>query len=93
MVSIGDVARFGHEAVCAVQLGSMETIHHSWQVLSRWAEANGWSPQGPCREIYLRADPPGRPVPVGHRASATRRSRLRRPRSRCELLQQEERRE
>lgn len=45
------------EAVCAVHLGSMETIHESWQALSRWADANGWSPSGPCREIYLRAEP------------------------------------
>ena len=45
------------DAVCAVHLGDMATIHESWQALVRWAEANGWSPAGECREIYLRADP------------------------------------
>ncbi len=45
------------DAVCAVHLGAMATIHESWQALSRRAEADGWSPAGPCREVYLRADP------------------------------------
>ena len=29
------------DAVCAVHLGDMATIHESWQALVRWAEANG----------------------------------------------------
>ncbi len=45
------------DAVCAVHLGAMETVHDSWLALSRWADANGWSPDGPCREIHLLAEP------------------------------------
>lgn len=44
--------------VCAVHLGSMETIGDSWQALTRWLDAQGWSPAGPGREVYLRAWPP-----------------------------------
>ena len=44
--------------VAAVHLGSMETIGDSWQALIRWLEAQGWTPAGPGREVYLRAWPP-----------------------------------
>lgn len=45
-------------SVCAVHLGSMHTVGDSWQALTRWLEAQGWSPAGPAREVYLRAGPP-----------------------------------
>nr|WP_246308795.1 MerR family transcriptional regulator [Kineosphaera limosa] len=44
-------------AVCAVHLGEMKTIDASWQALIRWSEADGWTPAGPCREIYVHATP------------------------------------
>ncbi|MGB3829490.1 MAG: MerR family transcriptional regulator [Ornithinimicrobium sp.] len=44
-------------AVCAVHLGSMDGIGAAWQQLSRWASDQGWSPSGPCRENYVKADP------------------------------------
>ncbi len=43
------------QAVCAVHLGAMETVGASWQALFSWVEAQGWTPSGPCREIYLQA--------------------------------------
>ncbi|WP_375431744.1 GyrI-like domain-containing protein [uncultured Friedmanniella sp.] len=46
------------QCVCAVHLGTMETIGDSWQALIRWLETQGWSPAGPGREVYLRAWPP-----------------------------------
>lgn len=45
------------EGVCAVHLGAMETIGESWQALARWIDDQGWSMNGPCREVYLRAWP------------------------------------
>ncbi len=45
------------QAVCAVHLGAMDTIGASWQALFAWVEAQGWTPAGPCREIYLVASP------------------------------------
>ena len=45
------------EAVCAVHLGAMDTIGASWQALFSWIEAQGWTPSGPCREVYLKASP------------------------------------
>jgi DNA-binding transcriptional MerR regulator len=44
-------------AVCAVHLGAMETVGASWQALFSWVEARGWTPSGPCREVYLQAAP------------------------------------
>jgi DNA-binding transcriptional MerR regulator len=45
------------DAVCAVHLGSMETIGESWQALAREVDSTGLTPAGPCRELYVRADP------------------------------------
>lgn len=45
------------EAVCAVHLGSMDGIGAAWQALVRWVEGQGWTPDGPGRESYLRAEP------------------------------------
>lgn len=44
-------------AVCGVHLGEMSGIDASWQALSRWVDAEGWTPSGPCREVYVRAEP------------------------------------
>lgn len=35
----------------------MTTIHESWQELHRWIVDNGYEPVGPCRELYVRAEP------------------------------------
>ncbi len=44
------------EAVCGVHLGTMATIHESWQGLHRWIVDNGYAFAGPCREHYLSAE-------------------------------------
>lgn len=44
-------------ALCAVHLGSMETIAGSWQAVHEQIEMRGLAPDGPGRESYLRADP------------------------------------
>ncbi len=44
-------------AVCAVHLGPMDGIGAAWQDLARWVEEQGWSPSGPCRENYVKAEP------------------------------------
>ena len=43
-------------AVCGVHLGPMATIHESWQALHRWIVENGYTFDGPCRELYVRAE-------------------------------------
>lgn len=45
------------DAVCAVHLGSMDAIGESWQGLAQAVESAGLNPTGPCRELYVRADP------------------------------------
>ncbi|WP_375425154.1 MerR family transcriptional regulator [uncultured Friedmanniella sp.] len=45
------------QCVCAVHLGSMNTIGDSWQQLILTLEPHGWAPAGPGREVYLRAWP------------------------------------
>jgi DNA-binding transcriptional MerR regulator len=45
------------EALCGVHLGSMETIGDSWQALAQAVDAAGTAPSGPCRELYVRAEP------------------------------------
>jgi effector-binding domain-containing protein len=35
----------------------MDTIGESWQALAQAVEAAGPTPSGPCRELYVRADP------------------------------------
>ncbi|UXN32180.1 MerR family transcriptional regulator [Glutamicibacter sp. M10] len=43
------------EAICGVHLGSMDTIHESWQAVHEEVLARGLVPSGPCREVYVRA--------------------------------------
>jgi len=43
------------EAICGVHLGSMDTIHESWQAVHEEVLARGLVPAGPCREVYVRA--------------------------------------
>lgn len=43
-------------AVCGVHLGPMSRISESWQAMHRWAVENGYTYDGPCRELYLRAE-------------------------------------
>lgn len=43
------------EAICGVHLGSMDTIHESWQAVHEEVLARGLVPTGPCREVYVRA--------------------------------------
>ena len=45
-------------AVCGVHLGEMARIGESWQALHRWIAANGYEYDGPCREVYVRAESP-----------------------------------
>ncbi|GAA1976019.1 MerR family transcriptional regulator [Isoptericola halotolerans] len=44
-------------AVCAVHHGSMDRIGESWQALHTEMTARGLVPSGPCRELYVRAEP------------------------------------
>lgn len=44
-------------AMCGVHLGSMATIAASWQALHQAIEPLNLVPDGPCRELYLRAEP------------------------------------
>lgn len=43
------------EAICGVHLGSMDSIHESWQAVHEEVLARGLVPTGPCREVYVRA--------------------------------------
>ncbi|WP_433122343.1 MerR family transcriptional regulator [Arthrobacter koreensis] len=43
-------------AVCGVHLGSMEHIAESWQAVHAEILARGFTPSGPCREVYLRSE-------------------------------------
>ncbi|MBP8920202.1 MAG: MerR family transcriptional regulator [Micropruina sp.] len=43
-------------AVCGVHLGEMATIGVSWQTLHRWLAEEGRVPDGPCRELYVKAE-------------------------------------
>lgn len=43
-------------AVCGVHLGPMSSIQESWQALHRWLIENGYEHDGPCRELYVRAE-------------------------------------
>ncbi|UYQ77860.1 MerR family transcriptional regulator [Glutamicibacter sp. JL.03c] len=43
------------EAICGVHLGSMDTVHESWQAVHEEVLARGLVPSGPCREVYVRA--------------------------------------
>lgn len=43
-------------AVCGVHLGEMTRIGESWQALHRWVSDNGYRYDGPCRELYVRAE-------------------------------------
>ncbi len=43
------------EAICGIHLGSMDTIAASWQALHAETIARGFVPNGPCRELYVRA--------------------------------------
>lgn len=43
-------------AACGVHLRSMATIGESWQALHRWIVENGHTFDGPCRELYVRAE-------------------------------------
>ncbi|MEO6997903.1 MAG: MerR family transcriptional regulator [Terracoccus sp.] len=43
-------------AVCGVHLGPMSQISESWQAMHRWAFENDYEYDGPCRELYLRAE-------------------------------------
>ncbi|WP_104054457.1 MULTISPECIES: MerR family transcriptional regulator [unclassified Arthrobacter] len=42
-------------AICGVHLGSMDRIGESWQAVHAEMIARGFSPSGPCREVYVRA--------------------------------------
>lgn len=44
------------EAFVGVHLGSMSSIHESWQAMHEEILARGYAPAGPCRELYLRAE-------------------------------------
>ncbi len=46
----------GATAVCGVHLGEMARIGESWQALHRWVSDNGYRYDGPCRELYVRAE-------------------------------------
>jgi effector-binding domain-containing protein len=43
------------EAVALVHLGSMEGITDSWGAVFGWLGESGFTPSGPCREVYLEA--------------------------------------
>ena len=45
------------DAVCGVHLGSMDGIADSWQAVHAEIIARGRTPNGPCRELYVRAAP------------------------------------
>lgn len=40
-------------AICTVHAGDMESISDSWQALMQYIGAQGLTPSGPCREVYL----------------------------------------
>lgn len=44
-------------AMCGVHLGAMDTISASWQALHQAIETQQLVPDGPCRELYVRAEP------------------------------------
>ncbi len=43
------------QAVCGVHLGSMDTIHESWQAVHQEIFGRGATAHGPCREVYVRS--------------------------------------
>lgn len=43
-------------AVCGVHLGEMAKIDSSWMALHDAIAARGLQAQGPCREVYVRAE-------------------------------------
>lgn len=43
-------------AICGVHLGPMDRIGESWQAVHAEIIARGYTPSGPCREVYLRAE-------------------------------------
>ncbi|MDO5737165.1 MAG: MerR family transcriptional regulator [Propionibacteriaceae bacterium] len=43
-------------AVCGVHLGPMSRINESWQGVHRWLVENNYDYDGPCRELYVRAE-------------------------------------
>ncbi len=44
-------------AMCAVHHGPMDQIAGSWQALHTEMTERGYVPSGPCRELYVRAEP------------------------------------
>jgi hypothetical protein len=40
-----------------IHRGEMPRIGDSWEALTDWVDANGYRPVGPCREVYLTAEP------------------------------------
>lgn len=44
-------------AMCGVHLGGMDRIAETWQALHAEIVARGYTPSGPCRELYLRSEP------------------------------------
>jgi len=44
-------------AMCGVHLGAMDRIAETWQALHAEIVARGYTPSGPCRELYLRSEP------------------------------------
>ncbi|UYM07570.1 MerR family transcriptional regulator [Solicola gregarius] len=45
-------------AACGVHLGTMDRIAQSWQAIHAEILARGLTPNGPFRELYVRATPP-----------------------------------
>lgn len=43
--------------MCGVHLGPMDTSAALWQALHQAIEARGVVRDGPCRELYVRAEP------------------------------------
>lgn len=44
-------------AATTMHLGTMDGIGASWQALHGWCSENGWTPNGPGRELYIKAPP------------------------------------
>ena len=42
-------------AICGIHLGPMAGIGRSWQAIHEEILARGYLPEGPCRELYVRA--------------------------------------
>lgn len=45
------------KALCGVHLGTMDTVVASWQALHQAIEDQRLAPDGPARELYVRAEP------------------------------------